>query len=67
MGKEENASRAHSVHHEELLILSNDPVVTFSGLFLIDMPFFEILGRRKGYPIDSLELVILAVSKPIRT
>ena len=65
MGKEEDTARTHWVHHEEFLVLANDPVIPFPCLLLLRVPLLQLSRTLKGDPIHTLELVTFAITKPV--
>jgi len=65
MGKKEDAPRAKGVHHEEFLGFPQNSVVSLSGLLLVSVPFLQFSGSLEGNTVHPLQLVILAISKPV--
>ena len=63
--QEKGTTRAHITEEKELLICSDDSVISFLRLFLACLELFELSRGRERYAIDSLQRLSMWVAQPI--
>lgn len=63
--QEEGTSRAVGIKEEELLRLTDRPVVALLELLEVRQVVLELLGGRERHAIHALQRIVLGVREPI--